>query len=207
MAKLFDKITGTSTSYSATGITDSSANFVINYYKDWTINIAGTEYLITGNTQTTLNFTNSLSANVDYSIEFVGRTFLTKTESDCSNTTKIPNTLLQKKYDLVNSDIHNKVFSYLKSLYKQDFDPLTNILNLTVLQQVFAYLFLAKIYQDLMIDQESFEGFKGYNMYNKDFIDNIKDALSLLQIDFNEDGEANLGEQISNGSTSIFMSR
>lgn len=207
MVKLFDKVTGTSTSYNSSGITDSSATWDINQFKDWYVVILGNEYLITSNNKTTLFFENSLTTNGNYIIEFIGRTFLTELESDVSNTTKIPDALISKKYNQANSDISNKIFAYLRNLYTSEFDPLANILNLEIMQQSFAYYLLAKIYQDIMIDQESFEGFKGYNMYEKSYIETVKDSLSLLQIDTNKDGKADPSEKTDAISAYSFLSR
>jgi len=207
MTKIFDKITGTSTSYDASGITNSGASFTVNYYKSWYIVISGIEYQITGNTATTLSFANSLAGNVDYSIEFIARDRLAEIESDSSNTTKMTDSLILKKYNQANNDITNKVFAFLKNYYKTDFDPLANILNLAQLQQSFAYYVLARIYQDLSIDQDSFESFKGYNMYEKSYNDGIKDSLALLQIDFDEDGVVDNSEILANVSNTAFLSR
>ncbi len=195
MVKLFDKITGTTTSFDNQGITDSTATWKTDQFKDWWVTIDGTEYLITSNTSTKLLFSNSLSSNHNFSIAFVGREFLTQTESDASNIIKIPDNLIEKKYNQANFDLSNKIFSYLRGLYRQDFDPLQQIFNIYVMQQSFAYLVLAKIYQDLMIDQESFEGFKGYNMYEKSYNDGINDSLSLLQIDLDKDGVVDVEEE------------
>ena len=207
MAKLFDKITGTTTSYDSDGITDSSAAWTVDYYKDWYVTINNIEYLITSNTATTLSFSNSLTADKTYEISFVTRKYLEQLESDIANTTKIPNNLIDKKYNQANFDISNKIFAYLRGLYKNDFDPLANIANLTMMQQSFGYYLLAKIYQDLMIDQESFEGFKGYNMYEKSYIDGVKDSLALLQIDLNGDGNISADEKSQSVSTYSFLSR
>jgi hypothetical protein len=207
MAKLFDKITGTGTNYDSNGISDSSASWEIDQFKDWFVVIGAIEYKIIANTATTLLFTNSISSNQTYIIQFIGRTYLTELESDLSNTTRVPDDLISKKYNQANLDIHNKVFSYLRGLYKSDFDPLTYIFNIEVLQQAFAYYMLAKIYQDLMLDQDSFEGFKGYNMYEKSYIDGIKDGLALLQIDYNKDGEVDVDEKTNSASTFSFLAR
>lgn len=207
MSKLFDKITGTITSYDSSSVTDSSASWEVDYYKDWYVTLDGTEYQITSNTATTLSFTNSISSLLDYSIEFVGRTFLTELESDASNTTKIPDALISKKYNQANSDLHNKVYAYLRGLYTTDFDPMDNIFNIICMQQSFGYYLLAKIYQDLMIDQDSFEGFKGYNMYEKSYIETVKDSLALIQVDFDEDGVLDADEQTQSAATYAFLSR
>ncbi len=207
MSKLFDKITGTTTSYDSSSITDSTASWTEDQFVDWYVVIDDTEYQITANTTDSLSFSNSLSSNLTYSIEFIGRDYLTELESDLSNSTKVPDALISKKYNQANLDLHNKVFSYLRKLNESDFNPLDNILNLEILQQAFAYYMLSKIYQDLMVDQESFEGFKGYNMYEKSYIDGIKDGLALLQIDYDEDGEADYNEKADSASTFSFLSR
>lgn len=207
MTKLFDKITGTITSYDSGGITDSSASFKADYYKDWFVTLGGIEYKITSNTATTLSFENSISSNLDYSIEFLGRTFLTELESDCANTTKVPDALIEKKYNQANNDIHNKIFAYLRGYYKGTYDPLVNIFNLIVMQQSFGYYVLSKIYQDLMIDQDSFESFKGYNMYEKSYIEGVKDSLALLQLDINSDSTIDAKEKAESASVYSFLTR
>lgn len=207
MANIFDKITGTSTAFDANGITDNTKSFTVNYYVGWFIVINSVEYKITANTATTISFENSLSANEDYSIEFVGRTFLTEIESDASNSTKIPTALIDKKYNQVNTDVSNKIFAYLRKLTTTNFDPLSNILNPLIIQQSFAYLLLSKIYNDLTIDQNSFESFKGYETYEKTYNDTIKDSMALLQVDLNEDGEANASEITTSASTYAYLNR
>ena len=207
MAKLFDKITGTSTNYESDGITDSLVSWTTDQFKDWYVKVGSTEYQITSNTSTKLFFENSLSANAGYEVVFVGRTKMLELESDVSDTVKITDGIIAKKYSQSNNDIHNKIFAYLKPFFTDSFNPLENILNLTCMQQVFAYYVLAKIYQDLSIDQDSFEAFKGYNMYEKSFNDGIKDSLAMLQLDLNDDGVANASEIIHTISSSSFMSR
>lgn len=207
MAKLFDKVTGTSTSFDSNGITDSSASWVADQFKNWFVTFNSVEYKITSNTATTLVFDNAIVADNTYEIAFVGRTFLTEIESDASNTTKISDEDISKKYNQTNTDLSNKVFAYLRTNYASDFDPLNYILNLEIMQQSFAYYLLGKIYQDLMIDQESFEGFKGYNMFEKSYNDGVRDALSLLQLDSNKNGEADPVEKAYSVSTTTYMSR
>jgi len=207
MTKLFDKIIGTTTSFDGNSVSDSTASWTVDFYKDWQVVIDGTEYQITANTATSLSFSNSIAGNTTYSIDFIGRNSLTEIEGDASNQTKITDALILKKYNQANNDITNKVFSYLKNLYKTDFDPLANILNLAQMQQSFSYYVLAKIYQDLSIDQESFEAFKGYNMYEKSYIDTVKDSLALLQIDLDKNGVADADELNSYVSNSVFLTR
>ena len=207
MAKLFNKVTGTSTSFISTGITDSGASWTVDQFKDWFVIFDSIEYKITSNTVDTLVFDNSITTNNTYEIQFIGRTFLNEIESDIANTTKISDDLLSKKYNQANADLSNKVFAYLRSNYTSDFDPLNYILNLEEMQQPFAYYLLGKVYSDLMIDHESFEGFKSYNMFEKSYNDTIKDSLSLLQLDYNKDGEADASEKAYSVSSQTYMSR
>lgn len=207
MTKLFNKVTGTSTAFDNNSITDNSAEWKVDQFKDWWVVINGNEYLITSNTTDTLLFTNTLIANDTYSIEFVGRSYLTEIESDASNTVKIPGDLIEKKYNQANYDITNKIFAYLRILYKSDYDPLANIFNISIVQQSFAYYMLSRIYQDLMIDHESFEAFKGYNMYDKSYNNSIKDSLALLQVDLNADGVINPEEQKYSVSSYTFLTQ
>ena len=214
---LFEKSEGISTSSDSEGIIDSAKTFEVNKYKGWFCEITYTvetvemffNLKIASNTATKIVFEEAIDfpAEVDYNIAFVNRLYLQDIESDAANTVKLTDDLLNSKYKQVNIDLSNKVFSYLRGFYKTDFDPLNKILNLTVLQQVYSYSLLAKTYQDLSIDQDSFEAFKGYNMYEKSYIDGIRDALSLLQIDFNNDGEANSQEIVNPAATFVFMSR
>ena len=71
---MFEQITGTSTSFNASGITDSSKNFDTDYFKNWTITINSVEYIITGNTKDTINFANSLTGNAVYKIDLDRKT-------------------------------------------------------------------------------------------------------------------------------------
>ena len=190
----FDKISGSYTSYDSASITDSSATWVTNAYQNWYVTIASTEYKIESNTSDTLTFSNSLVATGTYEIAFLGRTYLTEIESDCSNSTKIPDALILKKYNQANIDIYNKLFAYLRKLYSTDFDPLTNILNVYILQQAYAYYMLYLLYTDLMILEGSFNQYKADLYYNQ-YKDTVKDALALIQIDFDEDGTADASEK------------
>jgi hypothetical protein len=210
MTNLFTKTTGTLTSYDSSSMTDSNAAWTVDQFVGWYVYFASENksFLITSNTATKLVFENDLGLGViDYEISFVARARLTEIESDASNTTLMSDDFLDKKYNLANHDISAKVFSYLRGQYTDDFDPLNNIKNLTSLQQVFCYFMLAKAYQDLSINQDSFESFKGYNMYEKSYNDGIKDALSNLRVDLNEDGNID-AEEIKNNNGSIkFLTR
>lgn len=210
MTNLFDTYIGSVSSYNSNGMTDSSAAWTVNKYAGWYVYFRNESksFKITSNTANTLVFSNDLTGSLStYEIVFVSRDRIAEIESDASNATMMPNAFLDKKYNLANFDISSKVFSYLRSQYRDDFDPLANILNLTSLQQVFCYYILAKAYQDLSINQDSFESFKGYNMYEKSYNDGIKDALSLLQIDLDQSGTITADELKSNEGAIKYFTR
>ena len=191
---IFDKVSGSFTSYTATGITDSSASWDVNAYQNWYVTILSVEYKITSNTADTLTFDNTLIATGTYEIAFLGRTYLTEIESDCSNATKITDALILKKYNQANIDIYNKLFAYLRKQYTTDFDPLAYIINVFILQQSYAYYMLYLIYTDLAIQGESFDVYKSETFYNF-YKDAIKDGLALIQIDENKNGTADPEEK------------
>lgn len=201
----FDKVSGSFGSYTATGITDSTAEWTVNSYQNWYVTILAVEYKITSNTADTLTFDNSLIAVGDYEIAFLGRTYLTEIESDCSNTSKIPDALILKKYNQANIDIYNKLFAYLRKSYTSDFDPLAYIINVFILQQSYAYYMLYLIYTDLMISEGSFNQFKADLYYNQ-YKDAIKDGLALIQVDFDKDGVAD-PEEKSDSAGGFSLSR
>lgn len=207
MTTLFDKVSGTYDSFDSNGITDSTASFKVDQFKDWYVTIVNVEFRITSNTATTLSFTNSLGSTGSYEIAIVGRAKLTEIESDFSNTTKINNDLISKKYIQGSEDLNKRVTAYLRSLYGMDtiffarngsfvndFDPFENILNLEIMQQVFAYYLIYLVFKDLSLNQDSYDYFKSEDNFTL-FKSTIKDSLSLIQIDFNEDGEASTEEK------------
>ncbi len=207
MTTLFDKVSGNYTSSDSNGITDSAAAFKIDEFKDWYVTINSTEFRITGNTATTLSFSNSLPSTGSYEIAIVGRTFLTEIESDFSDLVKITDDLISKKYNQTNTDLSNRVVAYLRPLYGMDksffavkgsfvneFDPLANILNLEIVQQQFGYYLTYLVFKDLSLNQENQNYFKSEDNFTL-FKTTIKDSLALIQIDFNEDGEADSEEK------------
>lgn len=214
MITLFDKVTGSYDSFDSSGITDSTASFTKNEFKDWYIKIgSGGLFQITSNDETTLYFSNTLSQVDTYEISFVNRDFLEEIESDFSDTVKIPDSLITKKYNQTNKDISNRVVAYLRPLYGMDtsyytpkdrfvsdYDPLENILNLEIMQQSYAYYLIYLIFKDLSLDQESHNYFKSEDHFTL-FKSTIKDSLSLLQIDFDEDGEADNEEKRNSANT------
>lgn len=210
MTTLFDRYDGTVSSYDANGMTDSSASWETNQWAGWYVCFRNENFnfKITSNTATTLSFANAISGSLTtYEICFVSRDRIAEIESDASNADLMSVDFLCNKYDLANYDISAKVFAYFRSQYRTDFDPLANILNLTSLQQVFCYYMLAKAYQDLSINQDSFESFKGFNMYEKSFNDSIKDALCMLQLDLNQDGTLDNQEILSNNGAIRYFTR
>ena len=203
MSSIFDKVSGTYTSYTATSITDSSVDWKVDAYKNWYVTISGVEYRIESNTSDTLTFDNTLSSLEDYEISIVGREYLTEIESDCSNITKIPDALIEKKYNQANIDLYNKTFAYLRKLCVDEFDPMENILNIEIMQQPYAYYMLYLIYTDLTILEGSFNTFKTEGFYEQ-YKNTVKDSLSLIQVDFNEDGVADCDEKNSSvGGTTL----
>jgi len=191
---LFDKVSGTSTSYNSSGITDSSASWTINQFQNWYVTINSTEYLIESNTVDTLTFSNTLSADADYEIAIVGREYLEEIESDGSNTTKISDDLISKKYNQANIKLNNAVEVYLRKLCTSEFDPLENILNIDKMQQSYAYYMLFLIYSDLKLGVDTFNQDKSDGFY-QEYKALVRDALALLVIDFDEDGEADCDEK------------
>jgi hypothetical protein len=207
MSYLFDKVTGTSSSFTSSGIIDITKTWQINQFQNWYVTIENIEYLIESNTETELVFSNTFITNKSYEISFVGRTKLTELESDASDVSKITSDLISKKYSQANKDIHAKVFSGLRTFINESFDPMENIKNIYVLQQIFSYYILSKIYQDLSISEDSFESFKGYNMYEKSYNDGVRDAIGMLQIDFNQSGVVDASEKRSPATTMAFFCR
>ncbi len=207
MTTLFDKISGNYDSFDSNGITDIAASFKVNEFKDWYVTIASTEFRITSNTATTLSFSNSLASTGSYEIAIVGRVNLTELESDFSNLVKIDDAIISKKYNQANTDMSKRVTAYLRPLYGMDrafytlkgsfvndFDPFANILNLEIMQQSFAYYLTYLVFKDLSIDEASYNTFKSEDNFTL-FKDTVKDSLSLIQIDFDEDGEADSEEK------------
>lgn len=210
MTTLFDRKSGDISSYDSSGMTDSSASWTVDQWVGWYVYFPtlSQSFKIVSNTATTLSFSNSISEDPSsYKILFVSRSRVAEIESDAENTTLITDDFFLKKYDLANHDISTKVFAYLRSQYTDSFDPLTNIKNLTSLQQVYCYFILAKAYQDLSINQDSFESFKGYNMYEKSYNEGIKDSLVMLQVDLNQDGTIDAQEKKSNNGSIKFLTR
>jgi hypothetical protein len=204
MTNLFDNIIGSYTAADAESITDDTASWQENQFKNWYCIIQGDEYLITRNTATKLYFQNSVFPIGPYEIIFIFKTYILKTESDLSNTTKIPEDLLRKKYYITNLDLSQKVFAYIRSNFSVDFDPTKNILNLYVMQRAFAYYLLYLLYADLMISAEGFDNYKSVSYYEK-YSSMLKDALALIQLDYDEDGEVDWDEQKNSVSTKFLV--
>lgn len=208
MTTLFDKVSGSYDSFNSTGITDSTAAFKIDEFKGWFVTTdQGGSFQVTSNDETTLSFSNALAAVGTYEIAFVDREYLKQIESDFSNRTKIDDDLISKKYSQSNVDMSKRVMAYLRSLYGMntsyyskngafvnDFDPLANILNLEIMQQSYAYYLSYLVFKDLSISQDSNNNYKSDDFFTL-FKSTVKDSLALMQIDFNQDGEASNEEK------------
>jgi hypothetical protein len=165
---------------------------------------------IISNTDTTLTVDDTSSLPVspfDATIIFVERGFLSDIDSDFNNVNQITDNLIASKYRLTNRDVSNQVFSYLREYYTSNFDPLRNILNLDVLQVAFSFKLAEYIFKDLVINTDSMEAVKGFDLFYKQYLATIKDVLPLLQLDFGENGQA-LPEVLRNApSTLVLMDR
>lgn len=205
---MFDKITSTYTAYTANDITDSSQDFSIDYYKGWLCAVLGNEYVITANTETSLSFANALASLETYTIEFVTRNFLTVLESDLQDVVKFPQNLLTSKFKATQEHLTAKIKAYFKNLYLvyDDIDPMTLILNLREIQLPFAYYMLAEIYGDTMLVAEDINAFKEQK-YRKKYNELIDDALSMLSVDTDEDGELSNSDYGSSKGKGFILSR
>jgi len=202
---LFDKVSGTASSVTSLTLTDTTKTWRENQFKDWFVTISSTEFLIVSNTTDTLTLIGStLTGTPTYEIAIVGRKYLEEIESDASDTTKMPDTLILKKYNQSNIDLDNKVFGYIRHTYKTYFDPTLNILNLEKMQRSYAYYMLYLLYSDLTLAQETFNTYKS-ELNNNQYSETLKDGLSLLQLDFNEDGEADASEKKDSAGGTHFI--
>ena len=165
MTTLFDKISGVSTETSGDGVVDSSADFRIDEFKGFFVCAGGVERLILSNTKTKLVTGFTFNNDGAYEIAIINRDYLNEIESDFSDTTKISDDLISKKYAQTNIDVSNRTVAYLRPLYGMDnsfykkngsfvddFDPLENILNLRIMQQTFAYYLIYLVFKDLSLD-------------------------------------------------------
>ena len=208
MATIFDDVTGTTTAFDSTKITDSSKSFDINRFRSWDVTVDSSVYNIDTNTSTELFFPNTVSANGAYTISFVTRTSLQKFDDDAASSTKMPDTLLSSKIGITKTLFDKKIKAKFMNLYSvfSTTDPMTLIYNLGELKQPFAYYVLYEIYTDLMIDQEDINVMKSEMFFNK-FKNSLNDCMSLLAVDMNESGSISNAEQDTNVSRGILLSR
>ena len=192
---LFDKFTGNFTSYDNTKIVVASASYKVNYYKGWFCVIDGTEYEITSNSATEIFCNNSLSSIGTFEIVFLGREFLKRIDSDFDDTVKIPDSLISNKYLMASNDIQIRIQEALKPQITKDFNPMENILNLGNLQYAFSYHIAQSIFMDLNGQyRSSFYNEKSV-YFEATYKSNVKNALSTLIIDRDEDNEADFEEK------------
>lgn len=193
LTTLFDKFTGDFASYDNSKIVIAGAEFKVNYYKGWFCVINGTEYEITGNSETNIFFNNSLSAIGNFEIVFIGRDFLKRIDSDFNSIVKIPDDLISNKYLMASNDIQIRIEEALKLQTTDNFNPIENILNLDNLQYAFSYHISQAVFMDLHGGGEFYNEKSGY--FETIYKVNVKNALSTLIIDRDQDNKADIEEK------------
>jgi len=193
LTTLFDKFTGDFASYDNTKIVVAGADYKINYYKGWFCVINGTEYEITGNSKTDIFFNNSLSAIGNFEIVFIGRDFLKRIDSDFKDNVKIPDDLISNKYLMASNDIQIRIEEALKLQITDIFNPIENILNLDNLQYAFSYHIAQAVFMDLHGGGEFYNEKSAY--FETTYKINVKNALSTLIIDRDQDNKADIEEK------------
>jgi len=214
---LFNPVTGSYTiaadSLANDGLTIPGSEFGIDYYKNWFIKLsygAGPtvdEFQILSNTATKLYFANTVATVGTYSIEFVTKAYLTDIESDMGSN-KVSTALAISKINRAAEDMEQKIYAYFKHLYASfdETDPLLLILNLFQIQKAFAYLAISKTYMDLIVEPGDTNDLKKED-YRTLFKDLIRDAMSLLAVDYNEDGELKNAEKATSLGNGGLLSR
>ena len=193
LTTLFNKFTGDFASYDNTKIVVAGADYKINYYKGWFCVINGTEYEITGNSKTDIFFNNSLSAIGNFEIVFIGRDFLKRIDSDFKDNVKIPDDLISNKYLMASNDIQIRIEEALKLQITDIFNPIENILNLDNLQYAFSYHIAQAVFMDLHGGGEFYNEKSGY--FETIYKVNVKNALSTLIIDRDQDNKVDIEEK------------
>ena len=186
---MFDSISGSFDSFDSEGVTDSSLDLIAGSLRDWVITIDDEEYEITGNTTSKILFTNEISEVGDYTIDFVTKSLMVKFESEISDVTKFPVSLISSK--IINTKKHflNKIESNFNNLYldySDDINPLNLIANLYKVQLPFIYYCLAEIYGDVMYSRDDINNYK-VDKYMSKYRDLIKDSIANLRIDLDND--------------------
>ena len=215
---LFQPLTGSYTidasSLDGDGLTISGADFALDYYTCWFIKLtygAGPtvdEFQITGNTATKLLFTNTIAEVGTYSVEFITKNYLEDIESDMGST-KVSDSLAADKIALAGDDMEKKIYANFKNLYAQfanDVEPLLLVLNLYQIQRQYGYKAIAMTYMDLIVEPGDTNDLKKED-YRGFFKDTIKDALSLLAVDLDQDDTLDNDEKAKNSGTGGLLSR
>jgi len=193
LTTLFNKFTGNFASYDNSKIVVAGADYKVNYYKGWFCVINGTEYEITGNSKTDIFFNNSLSAIGNFEIVFIGRDFLKRIDSDFKDNVKIPDDLISNKYLMASNDIQIRIEEALKLQITDIFNPIENILNLDNLQYAFSYHIAQAVFMDLHGGGEFYNEKSGY--FETIYKVNVKNALSTLIIDRDQDNKVDIEEK------------
>jgi len=211
---MFNSFSGSFTIYNSAGITLPAAlavstNELKGYRIVITVSAVATEYEITGNTSTSILFSNAIAGSGTYVISFVTRGTLDDFESDMASATKVSNTLLANKIESVKRFFQEKLklqFRFLYDEFSDEADPLARIINLCEIQTAFCYYLIAEIYADLLLTEGDINQFK-YKLYMnkyKDIIDGSLARLAYLREGSTEIENEDLAAAKNQG---VFMSR
>jgi hypothetical protein len=211
---MFNSFSGSFTVYNSAGITLPAALAVSKdelkgYRVAITVSTTIIEYTITGNTTTSILFSNSIAGAGTYAISFVTRGLLDDFESDMALTTKVSNTLLADKIENVKRFFTEKLklqFRFLYDEFPDDIDPLSRIINLGEIQIAFCYYLISEIYADLLLTEGDINQFKckQYMSKYKELIDGALARLSYLREGVTELENIDLGTSKNQG---VLMSR
>jgi len=197
-----DSISGKVVSLSGDSILDG-------YYPNWFLKLGDGFYTVEKNTKNSITLLKDVDAGhlteTTGDLIFVNREYIQKFDDCVKDTTAVPDELLNDKITLATHEVNRQAFSYLRDLYKIDFDPIKNVKNSYVLQDAVSYKVLELLFWDLSLLQESFNDYKAIK-YEKNFKTALRDGLKLLLVDFNEDGEID-GDEKSKAASPVVLSR
>lgn len=208
---IFDAVTGTTTAYTSTTITDSSAAFVVDFYRGWTVAVDSVEYDIVSNTETTLTISsaNLMASNDTYSINFLTRATLAKIDDKASNITYFPNALVTSKINQTYIDFEQKIYAKYKYLLTSFTDgelPQDYVYNLFRLKQTMSYYCLESMYIDAAIQDNDFALYRA-EYSRKKYRDTLENSLGLLAVDVDKTGAYTNKELGTKFTGSIYLSR
>lgn len=211
---MFNSFSGSFTVYDSNGITlpsaiDVSTDELKGYRVAVKIGTATTEYEITGNTTTTISFSNSISSAGTYEIDYVTRDLLESFESDMGSVLKVTDDLLSSKIANVKKFFVEKLkmqFRFLYDEFPDEDDPIERIINLKEIQSAFCYYLISEIYSDLLLSEGDINQYKSRLYLNKykEIIDG-----SLARLAYLREGESELdnSDLSSSKNTGVLMSR